>query len=150
MSAEILGSDQVFNETERQVIAAIAEATISQDESRNMPAASDPRVLVIILEKAASFETRLKAGIELLQSELDPLAISSRELIDKLDSDSRLRSFSRILTIVTLQSYYQDRRVLEALGLTSRPPFPLGHELGSSDWSLLEPVKKRDPFYRLV
>lgn len=150
MGTEIIGSDQIFSETERQVIVAIAEATISQDDSRNMPSASDPQVVAIILDKAAHFESRLKAGIKLLQSERDPLAMSSSELIDKLDGDPRLRSFSRTITIVIMQSYYQNPRVLEALGLTSRPPFPLGHELASGDWSLLEPVKKRDSFYRSV
>ncbi|MEM7015895.1 MAG: hypothetical protein AAF512_00990 [Pseudomonadota bacterium] len=148
MSTTIIASDIVFNKTERQVIAAIAEATITEDASRNLPAASDPQVLAIILKKAAHLETRLKAGIELLQSEIDPLAASPLALLKKLGEDGRLRSFSRMITIVILQSYYQDPRVLEALKLAARPPFPLGHEVEAGDWSLLEPVKKRGSFYR--
>jgi hypothetical protein len=148
MSDNILSSDQVFSATERRVIALIVEATIGPDELRNLPGASDPLILAIILEKAEHFAARLKAGIDLLQAELDPLALPAPDLLQKLDSDVRFRSLSRILTIIVMQSYYQDPRVLEASGLSTRPPFPLGHEVESGDWSLLDPVKQRDPFYR--
>jgi hypothetical protein len=148
MSDNILSSDQIFSASERKLIALIAEATIGSDESRNLPGASDPLVLATILEKAGHFATRLKADIELLQTEVDPGSLTGAELLNKLDGDSRFRSLSRILTIVIMQSYYKDLRVLEGLGLPARPPFPIGHEVESGDWSLLDPVKQRDPFYR--
>ncbi|MFT4714178.1 MAG: hypothetical protein ACJAVI_006020 [Candidatus Azotimanducaceae bacterium] len=150
MSTEILGSDQVFSESERRIIAAIAEATIGQDQSRKLPAASDPQVLATILEKAANFRVRLKEGIEIIGSEIEVLDTASEQILDQLERNPRLRSFSRILTIVIMQSYYQDPRVLDSLGLASRPPFPLGHEVPEGDWSLLDTVKKRAPFYRQV
>ena len=150
MSTEILSSDQVFNESERHVIAAIAQATIGEDEHRNMPSASDPQVLAIILDKAAHFEARLKAGIEVIQSEMEVLDLAAEELLEKIEQNPRLRSFSRILLIVIMQSYYQNPGVLASLGLASRPPFPQGHNVPEGDWSLLDPVKKRDPFYRQV
>ena len=150
MNTEILASDQVFNESERHIIAAIAEATIGKDESRHLPGASDPQVLAIILDKASQFEARLKEGIEVIRSEMELLDVASEEILEKIGGSPRLRSFSRILLIVIMQSYYQDPRVLDSLGLVSRPPFPLGHEVPAGDWSLLDPVKKRDPFYRQV
>jgi hypothetical protein len=148
MSDNIIGSDQIFSAAERRVIASIVEATIGPDELRDLPGASDPQILAIILEKAENFAARLKTGIELLQAELDPLTTPASDLLQKLDGDVRFRSLSRVLTIIVMQSYYQDPRVLKAAGLSARPPFPLGHEVESGDWSLLEPVKARDPFYR--
>ena len=49
-----------------------------------------------------------------------------------------------------VQCYYQDDRVLEALDIEPRPPFPEGHDVEQGDWSLLDPVRARDKFYRPV
>ena len=37
-----------------------------------------------------------------------------------------------------LQCYYRDDRVMRALGLEPRPPYPKGHVLEQGDWSLLD------------
>ena len=52
------------------------------------------------------------------------------------------------LTRAILLCYYRDDRVMRSLGQEPRPPFPLGHVVEQGDWSLLDPVKKRAPFYR--
>jgi hypothetical protein len=52
------------------------------------------------------------------------------------------------LTRIILLCYYRDDRVMRSLGQEPRPPFPLGHVLEQGDWSLLDPVRKRAPFYR--
>jgi len=44
--------------------------------------------------------------------------------------------------------YYQDSRVHEAYGRRRGPPFPQGYEIIEGDWSLLDPVIERMPFYR--
>ena len=53
-----------------------------------------------------------------------------------------------ILQTITAECYYRDPRVLRALGLAPRPPFPLGHQVEDSDWSLLDPVKGMRPIWR--
>lgn len=52
------------------------------------------------------------------------------------------------LTRVVLQCYYRDDRVVRSLGLEPRAPFPLGHVLEHGDWSLLDPVRARQPIWR--
>jgi hypothetical protein len=49
-----------------------------------------------------------------------------------------------------LVCYYRDDRVMLSLGQEPRAPFPKGHTVEQGDWSLLEPVKRRAPFYRKV
>lgn len=49
---------------------------------------------------------------------------------------------------VVLQCYYRDDRVFMALGLEPRPPFPKGHVLESTDWSLLDGVRARPRMWR--
>lgn len=44
--------------------------------------------------------------------------------------------------------YYQHERVLPALGMEARAPFPLGYNPIDGDFSLLEPVYERGPIYR--
>ncbi len=49
---------------------------------------------------------------------------------------------------VILSAYYRDDRVLLALGLEARAPFPKGYALEQGDWSLLDAVRRRPPFWR--
>jgi hypothetical protein len=54
------------------------------------------------------------------------------------------------LVRVVLLCYYRDDRVMRSLGQEPRPPFPKGHVVEQGDWSLLDPVRKRPPMYRVV
>ena len=59
-------------------------------------------------------------------------------------------AFISMLQACVVASYYQDDRVLRGLGLPDRAPFPVGHAVDETDWSLLDPVRERSPFYRVV
>lgn len=52
------------------------------------------------------------------------------------------------LIFQTYVAYYRDARVLEALGLEPRPPYPRGHAVPPTDFSILDPVRQMAPFYR--
>jgi hypothetical protein len=49
-----------------------------------------------------------------------------------------------------LQCYYRDDRVMRALGLEPRPPYPKGRVLEEGDWSLLGAVRGRPRLWRDV
>jgi hypothetical protein len=57
-------------------------------------------------------------------------------------------SFPPMLIMYAYTGYYQHPRVLTALGLEPRPPHPKGYEMAPDDFSLLDPVRQRRPFYR--
>ncbi len=147
MSA-ILGSDQPFTGRERKVIGVLCEGNIPADPEAKLPSASDPAILAVALRKAVQHESRPRSGLQTLFEEADPESMTDTEIVALVESNPRLRSLSRIITIITMQAYYQDHRVLTAHGLAARPPFPEGHEMEADDWSLLDPVKSRTPFYR--
>ena len=147
-SDDLISSDSVFNKQQQQTISAIANAMIRKDEVLDLPSASDPLVMKTILDKSAHFSDRLVAGIDTLCEEIDPLTSTPEALLSALDKNPKFRALSRTLTIIIMQSYYQDPRVLSAHGQSARPPFPLGHDVESGDWSLLDQVKQRKPFYR--
>lgn len=146
--ANIISTDQTFSASERNVIAAIAAATIGPEPTRNLPGADDPEIFPALLNQAEHFASRIKQGIAVLDSTRKSAPSFDDDLLGRIDTDPRLRSFSRIMSIVIMQAYYQHPSVLRALGLASRPPFPQGHEVESGDWSLLEPVQQRGSIYR--
>jgi hypothetical protein len=49
-----------------------------------------------------------------------------------------------------MQCYYRDDRVMIALGLEPRAPFPKGHAIEQGDWSLLDAVRGRPRMWRDV
>ena len=55
---------------------------------------------------------------------------------------------TRALGRVVLAAYYRDDRVLRALGHEARPPFPKGYVVEQGDWSLVDAVRSRAPFWR--
>ncbi|MCZ6712181.1 MAG: hypothetical protein O7B25_17590, partial [Gammaproteobacteria bacterium] len=57
-------------------------------------------------------------------------------------------AFVQILQARVISSYYQDDRVLQALNLPARAPHPGGYDVPETDWSLLDPVRNRKPFYK--
>lgn len=58
------------------------------------------------------------------------------------------QGFVIALTLHTYVGYYQNARVVEALGMESRPPHPQGYEMIPGDPTLLDPVRRRAKMYR--
>ncbi len=77
-------------------------------------------------------------------AELDPA--SRRVALAALDA--QVPGSLPALCFLTYAAYYRDVRVLEALGHPPRAPYPLGYEVPPTDFSLLDPVRRRAPFYR--
>lgn len=56
--------------------------------------------------------------------------------------------FAPTLLFLVMTGYYREPRVLAALGLEDRPPFPKGHAVAESDFPLLDAVRRRGRRYR--
>lgn len=57
-------------------------------------------------------------------------------------------AFLGALATQVLTAYYMDDRVMEAIGLEPRPPFPKGYDVIPGDLSLLDPVRARGQIWR--
>jgi hypothetical protein len=77
------------------------------------------------------------AGLVEAQAEAAATTLLSRE-------DPVITALGRAV----LQCYYRDDRVMRALGLEPRPPYPKGHILEQGDWSLLDAVRGRPRMWR--
>ena len=120
-------------------------------EEFEVPGADDPVIQADII-------ATLGRDAALVANALDRLAQVAGAPLAGLDPPQRETVASELraeggaavatLTRVVLQCYYRDDRVVRSLGLEPRPPHPKGHVLEDGDWSLLDPVRARPPFWR--
>jgi hypothetical protein len=137
--------------TELRDLSDIAGTMIPQSAEAGVPGADDPAIL-------ADIARSLGRDLPLVRDALAAIAAKSVGGFAGLDSDRRAALINDYYTSggapavalgrVILAAYYRDDRVLLALGLEARAPFPKGHVLEQGDWSLLDAVRKRAPFWR--
>ncbi|MDA1076746.1 MAG: hypothetical protein O3A63_18635 [Proteobacteria bacterium] len=156
MSDQVIASDKPLTHAERRNLAAISDIMIPADITYGVPGAGDELIqneLLLILR------TQHQAIINALTC-LDELssgaAGSFADLVppERAEVAERFRrkrgDLAAVLVSLTLQVYYRDDRVLASLDMEPRAPYPQGYQVESGDWSLLDPVRAREPFYRKV
>lgn len=147
-----MSGDTPLTPVQSDDLRAIAAEIIPASKEFDVPGADDPAIQADIVatlgrdtdlvREALDELARLAAGRPL--ASLDP---ARREVVA---TEFRTKGGAAVaaLTRVVLQCYYRDDRVVRSLGLEPRPPFPKGHVLEDGDWSLLDPVRARPPFWR--
>ena len=129
----------------------IAGTMIPESPAFGVPGADDPAILADIARSVGR-------DLPLVREALAAIALKSVGAFAGMDRDKREAlindyyagggAAAAALGRVILSAYYRDDRVLLALGLEARPPFPKGYDLEQGDWSLLDAVRKRAPFWR--
>jgi hypothetical protein len=132
-------------------LRAFTGMIIPASDEFDVPGADDPTIQADILATLGRDAAPVRAALDLLAglagaplADLDP---ARRETVAR---ELRATGGEPVVTLarVVLQCYYRDDRVVRSLGLEPRPPYPRGHELEQGDWSLLDPVRARPPFWR--
>jgi len=122
---------------ERAILATAAGLMIPADPTLGMPAASDPVIL-------ADIERSIGRDLPLVRE-----ALAGFDAALEIDAWMAAGGLpTRALGRVVLAAYYRDDRVLRALGHEARPPFPKGYVVEQGDWSLVDAVRSRAPFWR--
>ena len=144
-------SNSELSADEIRDLADIAGTMIPADTSLRVPGADDPAILADVAKSAGR-------DLPLIREVLAAVAAKSDGAFARMDRDAREALINAdyksggpaaaALGRLIAGAYYRDDRVLLALGLEARPPFPKGHELEQGDWSLLDPVRQRAPFWR--
>ncbi len=116
-----------------------------------MPAASDPAILADIVRSIGRDLPLIRTAL----AEIDKRAGGAFAALDRDAREALINAWyaeggapAKALGRVVLSAYYRDDRVLRALGHEARAPFPQGHVVEQGDWRLLDPVKRRKPFWR--
>lgn len=143
---------------QRRALAAVLDAIVPPCPDRGLPGAGELGVGEAIeenLREHPSLHAPLVEGLARLEARAAEVASHPFAEIDAgvrravLDAVSgELPAFLGPLLLQTYTVYYRHPRVLEALGLEGRPPHPEGYTLPPTDLSLLDPVRRRAPFYR--
>jgi hypothetical protein len=139
--------------TQTETLRTFAGTMIPASAAYGVPGADDPLIFADIVKSLGRDEDDVARALK----RLDELAGGSFSRLDparRLETASAFRAEGgpqvATLSRSVLVCYYRDDRVMHSLGQEPRPPFPKGHTVEQGDWSLLEPVKRRAPFYRKV
>ena len=108
-----------------------------------VPGADDAHIFADIL---AALQPAAGAVSAMLSAMNDDACDDLQAEIKRL-RQAHAAAFSAVIRAVAI-CYYRDDRVLTALGMEGRPPFPQGYAMAEGDWSLLEPVRRRVPIWR--
>ncbi len=131
-----------FSTDEQATLAAIVAQIIPASTEYGLPGADDPQICEDILKSGAGLHDRLAAGLASLSGTVD--ASRAAEFRQAFPEAAAL------LQTLTAECYYRDPRVMRALDIDVRPPFPIGYEQVPNDLSLLEPVRARGQIYRKI
>jgi hypothetical protein len=146
-------SDRTLTEAELADLRCLAGMIIPPSATYGVPGADDDTIFADIVTSVGRDADRVRAALVRLRAlALGPFA--ALDATRRAEVAARLREDGGTavgtLTRIVLLCYYRDDRVMASLGLEARPPFPKGHELEQGDWSLLDPVRARKPFWRPV
>ena len=136
---------------QRDDLRAIAGMIIPASPEYDVPGADDPAIQADILATLGRDAALVREALGLVsQLAGAPLAELDPARAEAVAQQLRATGGPAVATLtrVVLQCYYRDDRVLRSLGLEPRPPYPKGYVLEDGDWSLLDPVRARPPFWR--
>ncbi|MFQ5514031.1 MAG: gluconate 2-dehydrogenase subunit 3 family protein [Myxococcota bacterium] len=147
-----------LTDIERRTLEAVLNEIIPPSNDPRMPGAGDLGVAASIEERLCE-TPGLRPGIAQGLADVDGLArergaVPFAELPRDVRAEvlrelgDRAAAFLPTLIFLAYAAYYQNPRVLTALGLEPRPPFPDGYEVPSTDLSILDPVRRRPAIYR--
>ena len=152
---ERIAADSGLTETQSRTLKALLNLIIPADSDRAMPGAGELDFIGYIKEFASDSMAAIHREIDSLDARLtNELGAGVEELeervleqfVDKLRASEPY--FAVNVVIQAINCYYQDDRVVTALGWEARPPFPKGFDVVRGDLSLLEPVRQRGKIYR--
>jgi hypothetical protein len=151
----LIATDQPFSLAQRALLDRLLDLMIPASADGRLPSAAG---LDLYAEAGRLGEPMIVLfGQGLASLDAQSRALHGRGFVD-LDDDramvlvddarAGLAPFFGAFVTQSAARYYQHDRVVEALGLEARPPWPQGHQIVEGDWSLLDPVRARKPFYR--
>lgn len=144
-------NQQTLNGVETADFRCLAGMIVPPSTKYDVPGADDATIFADILGSIGRDASQVRTALTRLRT-LAGGSFAALDAVRRADVAAALRaernSGVAVLTRIVLLCYYRDDRVMLSLGLEPRPPFPKGHEIEQGDWSLLDPVRARAPFWR--
>jgi hypothetical protein len=144
-----------FSQDERRLLASVLDEIIPPRAEVALPGAGAFGVIDYV-ERALGTLPDLRAmitdGLRDVEDQAQREYARGFTELSQPEKASLLTQHAFVLPI-TMQAYvgyYQDARVLAALGLAARAPHPEGYDMEGNDLTLLDGVRRRSKFYRPV
>lgn len=149
-----IASDRALSATAAATLRALVGTIIPASAAHAVPGADDEQIFTDLIRSAGDSLAFLGEAMRELDAAASPDGFVAEGSEQRLALAEQFRAANPAAAgyIVSLvcQCYYRDPRVLASLGMAPRPPFPDGYQTPDGDWSLLDPVRARAPFYRKV
>jgi hypothetical protein len=140
-----------FSDTEISDLRDIAGTMIPADPALGVPGADDPAILADIVKTVGRDLPKVREAMTTIAAKSGgAFAGMTQDAREALINDYYASGGLPAATLgrVILAAYYRDDRVLLAVGHEARAPFPKGYVVEQGDWSLLDNVRSRAPFWR--
>lgn len=151
----IIRTDSVLTDEQRRTLSALVNMMIPASEDGRMPGAAELDLRSYVCDDSGNLIAEIEQGLTVLDRNANDAHGQNFAALKDADRQPLVDAirvtqpdFVQRLLLQTVASYYQDDRVLSALGLEARPPYPEGHTVEPGDLSLLDPVRKRSKLYR--
>lgn len=152
---EVIAKENQLSQHAQSVLEALLDVLIPPDAALGMPGIREFDFVGYVNEVAPDSFTGISEETSVLDEmatrrygvSLTELSANERRVFfEEITAQDRSVAY-RVIALVAA-CYYQDERVLRALGMPSGPPFPKGHVVARGDLSLLVPVRRRGKMYR--
>lgn len=144
-------TDAGLSTAEIRQLRDIAGTMIPEDAALGVPGGDDAAILADIVRSIGRDLSLVRNALGAISQESGgTFADLDRDRREALINDYYKSGGAAAVTLgrVILGAYYRDDRVLLSLKHEARAPFPKGYTLEQGDWSLLDAVRNRPPFWR--
>ena len=133
---------------ERALLQDVVGTMIPADAALALPGADDPAILDDLVASLGRDLAPVRQGLADLAAR--GFAGLDRDGRERLVNELARSGHAGVAAIgrVAVSAYYRDGRVLRSIGMEPGAPFPKGYTVEPGDWSLLDAVKTRAPFWR--
>jgi len=147
MSDKIIASDGRLSKIQSDKLFAMLDTIIPASEDDRLPSAGEMPFVEYLERQEPDYFEILIFLIEALDDEFVSADYDTR--YDSLQEVSR-KDQSRFNGLIrhVYTSYYENDRIMEAIGVQPGPPFPRGNTIEAGDLSLLDSVMSKPRSYR--
>lgn len=147
--------DTPLSDEERQALRALVGMIVPASTKYQIPGADDEVIFTDILTTATPHHAALSMALGALENVVGENGSSSFAELSLGQREDTVEIFRRsqpevagLISMLTVQCYYRDDRVMRSLAMDPRPPHPKGFDVEPGNWSLLDPVRGREKFWR--
>ena len=146
-----MNTEAALSADELSALRDVAGTMVPANPEWGMPGADDPAILADIARSIGRNVGPVRAALAAISGKAaGGFAVLDRATREALINDWYAGGGGPAVALgrLVLGAYYRDDRVLLALGLEARAPFPKGYVVEQGDWSLLDGVRKRPALWR--